>query len=74
MAEISRRGLESLAVLPRFRGQGLGRELALAVLDMVPRKTISLSVCSVNLPAIRLYSRLGFRQTAVTNRWWRLEN
>lgn len=70
-AEISKRGLEGIAVLPQFRG--LGYDLALAVLDMVPRKTAELTVCSTNERAIRLYRRLGFRQTELVSRWWKLE-
>ena len=71
VAEISKRGLEGIAVLPQFRG--LGYDLALAVLDMVPRKTAELTVCSTNERAIRLYRRLGFRQTELVSRWWKLE-
>lgn len=70
-AEISKRGLEGIAILPQFRG--LGYDLALSVLDMVPRKTVELTVCSTNERAIRLYRRLGFRQTELVSRWWKLE-
>lgn len=70
VAEISEEGLESVAVLPQYRG--LGYDLSLAVLPMVPRKTIRLKVASTNRRALDLYTRLGFTQTGVAGRWWRL--
>ncbi len=70
IAEISEKGLESIAVLPPYRG--LGYDLALAVLPMVPRKTISLKVASTNEKALALYKRLGFQVTDTTERWCRL--
>ena len=70
IAEISETGLESLAVLPEFRG--LGYHLALAVLPMVPRKTIRLKVASTNKKALSLYTRLGFVETATVTRWYQL--
>ena len=71
VAEISREGLEGIAVLPRFRG--LGYDLALTVLPMVPDLTLRLKVSDANAPAMALYERLGFRKTHVISRWWRLE-
>lgn len=70
IAEISETGLESIAVLPRYRG--LGYDLALAVLPMVPRKTLRLKVASTNERAISLYKRLGFSAVETLDRWWRL--
>ena len=71
VAEISKEGLEGIAVLPEFRG--LGYDLALTVLPMVPRKTVQLKTATVNERAIRLYERLGFVRTGVISRWWKLE-
>jgi len=70
VAEISKQGLEGIAVLPAYRG--LGYELALAVLPMVPSVTLKLKVASTNRRAIRLYERLGFTPERVEKRWWRL--
>ncbi len=70
VAEISKTGLEGIAVLPEYRG--LGYELALAVLPMVPSAELRLKVASTNLRAISLYERLGFTQTGVEKRWWML--
>lgn len=70
IAEISQTGLESIAVLPPYRG--LGYDLALAVLPMVPRKTIRLKVASTNEKAISLYKRLGFDLVETLDRRWRL--
>ena len=68
IAEISENGLESIAVLPEFRG--LGYDLALAVLPMVPRKTVRLKVASTNEKALALYTRLGFERKEPLSRWY----
>lgn len=70
IAEISRQGLEAVAVRPAFRG--LGYDLCAAVLQMVPSVTLQLKVASTNARAICVYERLGFVQTAVLSRWWKL--
>ena len=70
VAEISEEGLEGIAVLPEFAG--LGYDLAATVLRMVPRKTVSLKVASDNPRARRLYDRLGFRETGLVSRWWKI--
>lgn len=68
IAEISKEGLEGIAVLPEYRG--LGFDLSLAVLPMVPRAVIRLKVASTNDRALALYHRLGFAQTGPVSRWW----
>ena len=70
VAEISKEGLEGIAVLPEHRG--LGYDLALAVLPMVPSPELRLKVASTNLRAIALYERLGFTVDGVEKRWWQL--
>lgn len=70
LAEISRTGLEAIAVSPRAKG--LGFPLAVTVLQMVPATTLALKVASVNTRARQLYERLGMEQTAVLSRWWKL--
>ncbi len=70
VAEISKAGLEGIAVLPEYRG--LGYELALAVLPMVPSTELRLKVASTNRRAISLYERLGFVCAETEKRWWRL--
>jgi ribosomal protein S18 acetylase RimI-like enzyme len=51
----------SIAVLPNYRGNGLGTRLLTHILEfsMVRYLSISLSVSETN-PALRLYQRLGF--------------
>ena len=68
--KLTEEGLEGIAVLPEFRG--LGYDLAATVLQMVPRKTVSLKVASDNPRARRLYDRLGFRETGLVSRWWKI--
>ena len=70
VAEISKEGLEGIAVLPEYRG--LGYDLALAVLQMVPSTMLRLKVASTNSRALCLYERLGFSREAVQKRWYRL--
>ena len=68
VAEISKEGLEAVAVLPEFRG--MGYDLALSVLHMVPSPVLQLKVASTNTRAIALYQRLGFRVEGVEKRWF----
>ena len=70
VAEISKEGLEGIAVLPEFRG--LGRELALSVLPMVPSPTLRLKVASTNHRAMALYDHLGFVREKLERRWYQL--
>lgn len=70
VAEISKEGLEGIAVLPEYRG--LGHDLALAVLQMVPSPVLRLKVASTNTRAIALYQRLGFIPECVEKRWFYL--
>ena len=70
VAEISKEGLEGIAVLPEYAG--LGTDLALSVLPMVPSTELQLKVASTNERAIRLYRRLGFVEKSVNKVWWRL--
>ena len=70
VAEISKEGLEGIAVLPEFRG--LGFDLAAAVLRMVPSTEVRLKVASTNVRARRLYDRLGFAEVGISRRWYRL--
>ena len=70
VAEISKDGLEGIAVLPEFRG--LGFDLAATVLRMVPSTEVRLKVASTNVRAGRLYDRLGFTAAGISRRWYRL--
>ena len=58
--------LHLLAVHPAFRGQNLGGELLTRMADLARAQggtTLLLAVVEGNLPAIRLYERLGFVPT-----------
>lgn len=55
----------SLAVMPDYRGQGLGQRLLAGLLGLARSKFagVSLSVSREN-PALRLYQRSGFREVS----------
>ena len=70
IAEISKEGLEAVAVLPRYRG--LGYDLCRTVLENVPSTVLKLKTASVNDRALALYRRLGFADEQVVSCWWKL--
>lgn len=70
VAELSKTGLEGIAVLPAYRG--LGFDLAAQVLQMVPRLRPELRVASTNVRALALYQRLGFSEIGERKPWYRL--
>jgi ribosomal protein S18 acetylase RimI-like enzyme len=54
-----------IALLPEWRGQGLGTSLLAAILQEGTREGIAVSIHVEHInPALRLYARLGFRQVA----------
>ncbi len=65
--------LVDISLLPDWQGRGLGRALLLAVQHtaMADGRSVSLHVDKLN-PALRLYTRLGFRKSADTGASWRM--
>ncbi|MCL6499491.1 MAG: GNAT family N-acetyltransferase, partial [Firmicutes bacterium] len=56
--------VEAVAVLPEWRGRGVGRQMmaeALALARRAGRQRVGLYVVEGNAPALRLYTSLGFR-------------
>ena len=55
----------AIAVLPDFRGQGVGTDLLMRILKMAEARFpgVSLSIRASN-PALRLYERVGFERVA----------
>lgn len=70
VVELGENRLEGIGVLPEHRG--LGYPLAVTALARCPGPTLSLRVVDTNHRAIALYRRIGFRQTKVVSRWWRV--
>lgn len=61
--------VNALAVIPAFRGCGIGSKLLQAVENHAPAagyNRLSIQVYAQNTGAVRLYQRLGFRETART--------
>ena len=60
--------VQTIAVAPSARGQGLGDRLLTALLEEAARRgqrTVSLEVRADNVPAQRLYDRHGFTRSGV---------
>ncbi len=70
VAELGEGSLAGLAVLPEFHG--LGHDWTLTVLSRLETPVLKLRVASTNARAMALYKRLGFAESQVVSRWWRL--
>lgn len=56
-----------IALLPEYRGKGIGSALLIRLLEMARTEyeSVSLSV-SIDNPAMRLYERLGFKRVGIS--------
>lgn len=52
--------------------KGAGRDVVLALSELVIGDTVRLEVASVNQPAVRLYKRLGFLTRAKKSAWYKI--
>ncbi len=65
--------IEGIALLPDYRGQGLGRELLLTVMERLAEAGYPacwLQVSSANGPAWGLYHWAGFRPVKMLSHWY----
>lgn len=62
--------IATLAVLPEYRGQGVGAALLEACEGRIPLKRIRLCVRPSNEPAIRLYERFGYTRVGEWTRYY----
>jgi GNAT superfamily N-acetyltransferase len=63
-----------IALLPEYRGQGIGTAILEAILSDGQRLALPVSIHVERLnPALRLYTRLGFRQIADKGVYYLLE-
>jgi ribosomal protein S18 acetylase RimI-like enzyme len=53
-----------LVVSPDCFRRGLGKQLVLWTLEHIHRKVTTVSIASTNVPAIRLYEKLGFQKSS----------
>lgn len=56
--------VQNIAVLPDYRGRGIGRALLLQALREFRKykvRRVTLEVTADNIPAIKLYTRIGFK-------------
>lgn len=66
--ELHENELAAVGVLPQYRGRGY--DLTLSLLSHCPGPKITLTVASDNLPAQKLYQRIGFQETRVVSHWY----
>ncbi len=52
--------------------KGAGERVMHTLMSMQPQQRITLQVASTNIPALRLYERLGFVQTEEISRWYQV--
>jgi len=66
--------IQTIGVLPRFEGQGIGRAMLTELLDEARRRgaeTVMLEVRADNLRAQQLYARFGFEQIHTRKKYYR---
>lgn len=51
---------------------GSGQDVLLALCNALPGERVTVEVASANAPALNLYKRLGFVQTAEISRWYKI--
>jgi len=69
--------IDSIGILPRYRGMGLGRELTREAIHWAHRsgiKKLSLGVFSSNIAALKLYRSMRFVLDGVIRRQYRIRN
>ncbi len=65
--------ITNIAVLPEYRGQGLGEKLLKSVMNLAARKgalTVTLEVRVSNIPAKSMYQKLGFRDGGIRKNYY----
>lgn len=65
--------VEAVAVLPEWRGRGVGRRMMMEALQQARaagRRRVALYVVEGNEPAVRLYRSLGFQVVRAQPLWW----
>jgi ribosomal-protein-alanine N-acetyltransferase len=62
--------IATIGVLPEYRQQGIGTALLRACENRLVVPRVRLSVRASNEPAIRLYTRLGYRRSGVWSRYY----
>ena len=66
-------GIETISVDPCYQGKGIGQKLLIAAeLEMYHRSInrVRLEVSLGNMPAIRLYEKLGFRRILILKNYY----
>ena len=53
--------------------RGAGKDVLLAMCSVLFSEYIRLEVASNNIPAVRLYEKLGFIKTAEISKWYRIK-
>ena len=65
--------INNIALHPEFRGQGIGEYVLRKIIELIKKagaKFISLEVRPSNIPARKLYQKLGFRLKAIRKNYY----
>ena len=65
--------INNIALHPEFRGQGIGEYVLRKIIELIKKagaKFISLEVRPSNIPARKLYQKLGFRLEAIRKNYY----
>jgi ribosomal-protein-alanine N-acetyltransferase len=65
--------LARLAVLPELKGQRIGTQLVIDLINKFRRQAITVNTQSTNTSAQRLYQRLGFEKEDIITPIWKLQ-
>ncbi len=61
----------SIAVLPKYRGRGIGKKLMKKTFTLIDEDTVKLTLREKNLSAFRFYKQLGFKLVGIIDGYYK---